>query len=109
MVMTIIKLSYKEEKKGEEPQLTPTPTQIPISPMISNFSYEEINDGNPEYPLQKKLPYTTDNFTIIGYDEPFTLVVRDKIGNQERVKGEVKEWIETYIPDDTKHKLVFLE
>lgn len=107
IILIVLKIVYGDrEDNNQVNQITPTPTIIKeeIKPEIV---YEALNDGNPDYPLKKVLPYSTDSFSIIGYDEPFTLLVRIKSGDKTEIEKEVKQWIEKYIPGDTDHKIIY--
>lgn len=106
VILIVLKLVYGDEDKNQISNLKPTPTEIKI-PESTEISYEALNDGNPEYPLSKLLPYITDNFKIIGYDNPYTLVVRIKSGTKEEIEKEIKQWIKNYIPGDKDHKIIF--
>ena len=109
IILIVLKLVYGNENKNQTSNLSPTPTVISllISPKPTEISYEVLNDGNPDYPLQKLLPYSTDNFKIIGYDEPYTLVVKIKSGTKEENEKEIKQWIDKNFSGNTDHKIIF--
>jgi len=110
VVLIVLKLIYNNGNKNQvdDKVLIPTPTLSRLTP-TKGISYEVLNDGNPDYPLKKLLPYSTDKFKIIGYDDPFILVVRIKSGTNIEVEKEIREWIEKNIPGDKEHKIIFTD
>lgn len=110
IVLLVLQIVYKTKNQEEISIPTPTPTPTIIKPKeIDGISYEVLNDVNPNYPLKKLLPYSTDNFSILGYDDPFTLIVRNISGDEVTNEKEIRQWIEKYIPGDKEHKIVFLK
>jgi len=113
IILFFLKIFYKESEENKNNIIpTPivlTPTKEVTKEKTNDFDYEVLNDGNPEYPLVRLLPYSTDFFKIIGYDDPYTLVVRVKNKNKLEVEEEIKEWIEKNIPGDNEHKIIFTE
>lgn len=110
VVLIVLKIIYGNSNPDQNnivlPTLTPTPEIIQNT---NDIDEEVLNDGNPEYPLKKVLPYTTDKFKIIGYDEPYTLVVRIKSGTKTEVEKEIRLWIDKNLPGDSEHKLIFTD
>jgi hypothetical protein len=109
IILLILKLIYGSKNESQTSNIIPTPVPTIIQQELTTISNEALNDGNPEYPLQKLMPYSTDNFKILGYDDPFTLIVRNKLGNKTENEKEIRKWIEENLPGDTKHKIIFLD
>ncbi len=105
--MLVLKLNFGINNEEKTVNILPTPTVIEKE-TLEELPIEVINDGNPEYPLAKLLPYTTNEFSVIGYDEAFVLVAKDKSENKVENEKEIKKWIEDNIPGDNLHKILWL-
>lgn len=110
VILIVLKLIYGSQNKNQVNQIKifPTPTMAQQKP-TNIISEEVLNDGNPDYPLKKLLPYSTDKFKIIDYDDPYILLVRIKSGTKIEVEEEIKQWIEKNIPGDKEHKIIYTE
>ncbi|MEI8067993.1 MAG: hypothetical protein WCG91_03560 [Candidatus Shapirobacteria bacterium] len=98
VTMIIVKIINKDQPTLIEPEIkiNPTPTIISTnSNTVDNTTlpYEEINDANPDYPLQSLLPYTTKDFIVEEYSAPLTLKVKVLIPSIDQAQKEVNDWI----------------
>ena len=94
-----------EEITKEEIIIKTTPTVLPGKADI--LSNEIVNDGNPDFPLAKKLPYYSENFSVLDYIKELTLYVEIKNGSSEEVTKEVEAWIKEINPNIEKHEIIF--
>lgn len=109
IILIVVKITSKTNTNSPniENQITPTPTitATPTFPLGQNQVFEEVN---PDYPLEKALPYKTENFIVEKYKSPMILEVKLLSGDKTKAETEIKTWIESIMEEKNTHTLVWV-
>ena len=109
IILIIVKTINKTNTKTENNIIiTPTSTPIPTVtafPLGQNQVFEEVN---PDYPLEKALPYKTETFIVEKYKSPMILEVRLLSGDKTKAETEIKAWIESIMEEKDTHTLIWI-
>lgn len=109
VALVIIKVTTKKESPTNQSVITttPTPTMILPTPTPTREEMEESQDIDFNYPLERILPYKTDDFIIEKYVAEQVLKVKAISENKIKIIEEINKWIASYDLEPGSHKIVW--